>query len=116
MLLHTFIAKRYFSAIMSRVKPITSSQLLATIQENEQKRHSDIRIIDVRERSEIEQEGKIKNAINVPFKLSPDMFAAGLSDFNKHDMVTYTRIYRVHFLNMHVLFRSYFIVNQVVVV
>lgn len=68
-------------------KRINSSQLLTAIQQNEQKRHSELVIVDVRERSEIEQEGKIKNAINVPFKLSHDMFTAGLSDINKHDMV-----------------------------
>lgn len=51
--------------------------------------HNDFTIIDVRERNEVEKFGKIKGAINVPYKsLSSDMFIAGLSDLNKHSKVS----------------------------
>lgn len=51
----------------------------------------DITIVDVRERHEIEKYGKIKGALNVPFKLSTDMFLAGLSDLNRQSKVRNSR-------------------------
>lgn len=76
---------------LSSAKQINSTQLQTWLEQEKQKSiHNDITVIDVRERHEVEQHGKIKGAINIPFKLSPTMFMAGLSDINKHSKVRQT--------------------------
>jgi hypothetical protein len=78
--------KRYYSALSS-VKPVTSTQLSSWLATKNNQMYSNIVVVDVRERHEIEKYGKIKGSINIPFKLEPTMFEAGLSDINKHDKV-----------------------------
>ncbi|KAI9473414.1 MAG: beta-lactamase-like protein [Benjaminiella poitrasii] len=73
---------------MRAAKPVTSKQLISWLTNNN-KLQQDVTIIDVRERDEIEKFGKIKGAINVPFKLEPSMFAAGLSDINNNSKVVF---------------------------
>jgi len=72
---------------MSTARQVTANQLSSWLAAQEAKSHNDLIIVDVRERHEIEEHGKIKGALNVPFRLDPVMFAAGLSDLNKHGKV-----------------------------
>lgn len=80
--------KTRFMSTLSSAKQVNSAQLQIWLAQVKKKTiHNDITIIDVRERHEVEQHGKIKDAINLPFKLSPTMFIAGLSDVNKNAKV-----------------------------
>ena len=80
--------KRFYSTNnMSTARQVTANQLSSWLATQETKAHNDFIIVDVRERNEIEEHGKIKGALNVPFKLDPVMFSAGLSDLNKHGKV-----------------------------
>lgn len=75
---------------LSAARQVNGAQLQTWLaQEKKKTIQNDITIIDVRERNEVEQYGKIKGAINVPFKLETSMFLAGLSDVNKHSKVSY---------------------------
>jgi predicted sulfurtransferase len=89
--------KRYYSALSS-ARPVTSSQLSNWLTTKDNQMYSDVVVVDVRERHEIEKYGKIKGAINVPFKLEPTMFAAGLSDISKHDKVNLFKRLGCHWL------------------
>ncbi|KAG1451165.1 hypothetical protein G6F46_010239 [Rhizopus delemar] len=82
-LLYKSQPSRFYST--SSVKQITSNQLVSW--SNEKKLYSDLIVIDVRERKEIEQKGKIKGALNIP--LSPKLFSAALSDINKDATVVF---------------------------
>src|SRR6478735_8687181 len=103
-LLYKSQPSRFYST--SSVKQITSNQLVGWL--NEKKLYSDLIVIDVRERKEIEQKGKIKGALNIP--LSPKLFSAALSDINKDATVNKLKRKRnrIEYFN-----RLYFIVNQV---
>lgn len=79
-----FVAYRFYSTSRS-AKQITSSQLTEWM--NQKKLYSDMIIVDVRERSEIEEKGKIKGALNIPFSLSAELFKGALSEFNKETPV-----------------------------
>lgn len=80
--------KRFYTTnTMSTARQVTANQLSSWLAAQEAKSHNDLIIVDVRERHEIEEHGKIKGALNVPFRLDPVMFAAGLSDLNKHGKV-----------------------------
>ncbi|KAI8983469.1 beta-lactamase-like protein [Pilobolus umbonatus] len=82
--------KHQYRSFATSAKPVTGQQLNQWLQEKKSwQSQSDIVIIDVRERNEIEELGKITNAINIPFRLPSDMFAAGLSDINKHAQVVF---------------------------
>ncbi|GAA5802431.1 hypothetical protein HPULCUR_007896 [Helicostylum pulchrum] len=82
-------SKRSVSTL-SLAKQINASELSDWLEKEKQKTiQNDITIVDVRERHEIEKHGKIKGAVNVPFKLTPDMFLAGLSDLNKHTKIVF---------------------------
>lgn len=72
------IRKRYFSVIVPNIKSITGIQLREQLPKAS--------LIDVRERVEIERNGKIKTALNIPF-VHQDLFSAALSDIKKNDMV-----------------------------
>jgi hypothetical protein len=104
-LLYKSQPSRFYST--SSVKQITSNQLVGWL--NEKKLYSDLIVIDVRERKEIEQKGKIKGALNIP--LSPKLFSAALSDINKDATVNKLKRKRnrIEYFN-----RLCFIVNQVV--
>ncbi|KAL7310579.1 hypothetical protein PS15m_010064 [Mucor circinelloides] len=82
--------KRFYTTnTMSTARQVTANQLSSWLAAQEAKSHNDLIIVDVRERHEIEEHGKIKGALNVPFRLDPVMFAAGLSDLNKHGKVVF---------------------------
>ncbi|GAA5811775.1 hypothetical protein MFLAVUS_005218 [Mucor flavus] len=82
-------SKRSMSTL-SLAKQINARELSDWLEKETKKTiQNDITIVDVRERHEIEKHGKIKGAVNVPFKLAPDMFLAGLSDLNKHTKVVF---------------------------
>ncbi|CAO3640358.1 unnamed protein product [Mucor fragilis] len=82
--------KRFYSTNnMSTARQVTANKLSSWLAAQETKAHNDVIIVDVRERHEIEEHGKIKGALNVPFKLDPIMFSAGLSDLNKHGKVVF---------------------------
>ena len=78
-------AKRNFATI-------NHSQLKRWLKEQEQQWQTDITLVDVRERHEIEKHGKIKSAVNVPFSLESKLFSAGLSDIAKSNKVIITLI------------------------
>ncbi|KAI8328534.1 beta-lactamase-like protein [Choanephora cucurbitarum] len=75
-------AKRNFATI-------NHSQLKGWLKEQEQKWQTDITLVDVRERHEIEKHGKIKSALNVPFSLESKLFLAGLSDIAKSSKIVF---------------------------
>ncbi|ORE22429.1 Metallo-hydrolase/oxidoreductase [Rhizopus microsporus] len=81
-----FVAYRFYSTSRS-AKQITSSQLTEWM--NQKKLYSDMIIVDVRERSEIEEKGKIKGALNIPFSLSAELFKGALSEFNKETPIIF---------------------------
>ncbi|KAI7888121.1 beta-lactamase-like protein [Mucor mucedo] len=75
---------------LSSAKQVNSAQLQAWLSQEKKKVIANgITIVDVREHDEVEQHGKIKGAINVPFKLDTTMFLAALSDINKHSKVVF---------------------------
>lgn len=79
--------KRFFGVIVPNIKAVSSVQL------REQLLQQNVSLIDVRDRNDIEKEGKLKNAINIPFHLQQeDMFTAALSDVKKQTPV-YIHIY-----------------------
>ncbi|CAO3652956.1 unnamed protein product [Mucor hiemalis] len=82
--------KRCMSTIAS-AKQVNGTELKAWLAQEKKKpiHHGDMTVIDVRERHEVEKFGKIPGAINVPFKLEPAMFIAGLSDLNKHSKIVF---------------------------
>lgn len=88
------INKRFYSTnnMSTTARQVTANQLSAWLATQESKPHNDLIVVDVRERNEIEQHGKIKGSLNVPFALDLTMFSAGLSDLNKHGKVMYTNI------------------------
>jgi rhodanese-related sulfurtransferase len=80
------VTKR-FKSTMTTANQVNAIQLQTWLNtQKENTIHNDICIIDVRERREVEKFGKIKGAINVPFK--SDLFIAGLSDLNKQSKVS----------------------------
>lgn len=86
-MLRSLLNKRQFSRFYSSksVNKVAQNQLSEWL--NEKKLYSDLVVIDVRERKEVEQQGKIKGALNIP--LLPHLFHAALSDMNKEATIVF---------------------------
>ena len=77
-----------FTSTLTTARQVNGTQLQSWLLKKKANTiHNGITLIDVRERQEVEKFGKIESAINIPFKLDPSVFIAGMSDLNKEDKV-----------------------------